>query len=373
MWHGDERQQLEESRSRFLDLNDEQFNAMMERDFFNDYFPLKSRHFNADEYVLPADTDPEALERLNEYIRSFYDPKFMRDEHTNKGAGYTDLYMAMQHFSDDDVFDLDRNICRKKWEKMFGRENYPQWNCFVNPDSHFVYFQFDRVGEFDERGCRRDFWALEKVKAYLTCREKVSLEGFLDLVRYLADNCQDAFGAKIARNRRIDHLCFWLSVRDFALLEKYAAARADRFVRSMPFVPYIGKIGITLELGVTPGSYNEALSLVLFAYVNSVRSREEMNVRDMFTRLIRMRDPYDRCAFPDRHGSFKQGTGDGGAKILLLESADLLLRNKDPDKKCFMFRAAGMYNKEWVTILRARKWNEVKTDYRSQIRRYRRA
>lgn len=68
MWHGDERQQLEESRSRFLDLNDEQFNAMTERDFFNDYFPLKSRHFNADEYVLPSDTDPEALERLNDYI-----------------------------------------------------------------------------------------------------------------------------------------------------------------------------------------------------------------------------------------------------------------------------------------------------------------
>ena len=369
MWHGDEKYQLEESRSRFLELNNEQFNAMTERDFFNDYFPLKSRHFNfnADEYVLPGDTDPEALERLNDYIRSFYDPKFMRNERSCKRAEYTDLYMAMQHFSDDHAFELDENRCRDKYEKMFGRENYPQWDCFVNPASHFVYFEFSRVGEFDKYGQPGKFWAFSKVKAYLTCRNEISFEGFIELVRYLADNCQDHFAAKIARNRRIDHLSFWLSVRDFALLEKYAAAREDRFVRSMPFVPYIGKIGITLELGVSPSSYNEGISLLLFAYVNSVRSREEMNVRDMYTRFIRMRDPYDNCAFPDWNGSFKQGTGKLGARILLLESADLALRNKDPDKGCFMFRAAGMYHREWETIMRAYRWCDVKNDYQSEL------
>ena len=372
MWYWDERHRLKEARSRFLGLNREQFNAMTARDFFNDYFPLKSRHFNADEYVLPADTDPESLEHLNEYIRSFYDPKFMRNVKSRERAEYTDLYMAMQHFSDDDAFLRDENRCRDKCEKMFGREYYPQWDVFVNPASHFVYFEFRRVGEFDEYGQPRKFWAFSKVKAYLTCRDEVSFEGFLDLVRYLADNCQDAFAAKIARNRRIDHLCFWLSVRDFALLEKYVAPRAEMFVRSMPFVPYIGKIGITLELGVSPSSYNEGLSLLLFAYVNSVRSREEMNVRDMYTRLIRMRDPYDNCAFPDWNGTFNEGTGKLGAIILLLESADLVLRNKDPDKDCFIFRAAGMYNKEWDTIMKAYKWHKVKTDYQSTLSRYRR-
>ncbi|WP_406545572.1 hypothetical protein [Succinimonas sp.] len=356
----DERYETEKARKRFLGLNREQFNAMTGQDFFRDYFPLKSRFYRAEGYTLPGDADPETAERLNDYIRSFYDPKFMR------GAGYTDLYMAMQHFSEDDAFSR-RGRSEKELQKMFGKENYPQWQCFINDASYFLYFQFQRPGEYDEYGNERYYSAASKVKAYLTFRDDVSLEDFLAIVRYLADNCEEQFSAKIAKKRRIDHMCFWLSVRDFRLLEQYVAACEEKFVRAMPFVPYIGKIGITLELITAPESYNEGISLLLFAYVNSVKSREEMNVRDMYDRLIRMGDRCDDCGFPGCEGTFEHGDGAIGAKILLLESADLVLRNKDPDKDCFIFRAA-RNSKEWRAIRDAWNWAGVRDDYRYELK-----
>lgn len=365
MWRQDEGYRMETARRRFLGLNREQFNAMTGQDFFSDYFPLKSRFYRAEGYTLPGDADPRAVERLNEYIRSFYDPRYLRSEGSQKGAGYTDLYMAMQHFSEDYAFSR-RARSEKELQKMFGRENYPQWQCFINDASYFLYFQFQRPGEYDEYGNERYYSAASKVKAYLTFCDDVSLEDFLAIVRYLADNCQEQFGAKIAKNRRIDHMCFWLSVRDFHLLEQYVAACEEKFVRAMPFVPYIGQIGITLELITAPESYNEGISLLLFAYVNSVKSREEINVTDMYDRLIKMGDRCDDCGFPGWEGSFENGDGAIGAKILLLESADLVLRNKDPDKNCFIFRAAGN-SKEWRAIQNAWNWADARDDYRYEL------
>lgn len=365
MSYYDERYEMKKARRRFLGLNSEQFNAMTGQDFFRDYFPLKSRYYRAEGYALPGDADLRAVERLNEYIRSFYDPRYLRSEGSQKGAGYTDLYMAMQHFSEDYAFSR-RARSEKELQKMFGKENYPQWQCFVNDASYFLYFQFQRPGEYDEYGNERYYSAASKVKAYLTFRDDVSLEDFLAIVRYLADNCAEQFSAKIAKNRRIDHMCFWLSVRDFHLLEQYVAACEEKFVRAMPFVPYIGKIGITLELITAPESYNEGVSLLLFAYVNSVKSREEMNVTDMYDRLIKMGDRCDDCGFPGWEGSFENGDGAIGAKILLLESADLVLRNKDPDKDCFIFRAAGN-SKEWRAIQNAWNWADARDDYRYEL------
>ena len=370
----DEDRELRKQRSRICDLDDQQLYGMTDREFYNDCFPLKSPWLTADRYRIPADTDSQARENLNLHIRSFFRPEFIRSSEAGTDACYEDLYKAMQNFRDGYAFNNDSRMSEERFSEMFGQARYPRWNFLVNASYHFSYLQFLKREAPDSR-----WWddssldTSSKIKAYLTSADDDYLEIFLEAVRFLADGCWEQFCAKVSRQRRVDHMCFWISPRDFYLLEEFVKRNEDRFVKAMPFVPYSGKIGITMEfMGCTPGSYNEGIALMLFAYVNSVRDKSEMTAEDMYDRMMRMKtsrsyegDP----GFPDWRGSFEKGTCiSSGSRILLLESIDHVLRNKAPDRNSFIFKAAGKYHPEW-RVLAFDNYQSSRTRYlRSQYR-----
>ena len=349
--------ELRKQRCRICDLSKEQLFGMTEREFFNGYFPLKSPWLTADRYRIPSDTDPQALERINQHIRSYFRPEFIRNGEKDSHIGYEDLYKAMQNFREGYSLSNGSGMSEDRFNTMFGQEKFPRWNFWVNVQYHFSYFQF--LKRADSKMEYRDdhLYTSSKVKAYLTsANDDDYLEIFLEAVCVLADGCWDQFAAKVSRQRRVDHMCFWLSPRDFYLLEEFVKKNEDRFVKAMPFVPYSGKIGITMEfMGCSPSSYNEGISLMLFAYVNSVRDKSEMTVEDMYDRMLRMKYPLeedqDIPGFPDWEGSFIKGTSTSpGSRILFLESIDYVLRNAAPDRDSFFFRAAGKYYPEWQAL-----------------------
>ena len=123
-----------------------------------------------------------------------------------------------------------------------------------------------------------------KVYAYIDSEDVPEI--FMDSLRYLLENANSTFAAKISTFLREDMICYWLSPADFRCLESFYRPLSDKMTASMPFVAYLGKLGISKELFWPDISHNELQARIISDYLKTVNCSDDIDLELMYNNYI---------------------------------------------------------------------------------------
>ena len=126
----------------------------------------------------------------------------------------------------------------------------------------------------------------ENLKVYANISSEDAPEIFIDSLRYLLDNAESTFAAKISTFSRADQICYWLSSGDFWHLESYYRPLADKMPTSLPFIAYFGKLGISKDLPWPDISHNELQTRIISDYLKTISSPDDIDLEAMYNHYI---------------------------------------------------------------------------------------
>ena len=293
--------------------------------------------------------DPQARMRLNAVLGAIFE----RQRQEENGIRSIEVYEQMHNIEDVRVGEGLRKMLERLRQRA---ERAGCHHCRVDDDHHWGWFHLERHGK-DKRN-----WDIALVKVYLTHRDQaLSQVLFEDIVSYLIDEGGYRMHAKIARCRRDDHICLWVSRDDFHLVEDYAAEHATDLVCTLPFVAYRGKLGITREFCGWK-SYNGVVSELIAAYLAQVDDASDIDVVEMYDAYVRAwnGDLGDNEAFTR---AFKHS--DAQELLVLLETLDVLLGNASLDDGHLLLNCDGDM---WHALGSARNWFEVQQEFEEMSR-----
>ncbi len=160
-----------------------------------------------------------------------------------------------------------------KWKEK-GSTNC--WSCWV---------QVQYTSLNDER-CSSPGKAAN-IKAYACLKDVDVQQVFVDSLRYLLQNASKTFGAKLSTISRSDMMCYWLSAKDFVHLEQFFKPYNHVMNKSMPFVAYKGKLGISREFPGADNSHNSTQAHIISDYFRTVDKAEDVDLEDMYNYYIK--------------------------------------------------------------------------------------
>ena len=200
----------------------------------------------------------------------------------------------------------------------------------------------------------------ENLKIY-ACLNTSNIQGvFIDTLKYLLTHAEDTFAAKIAKFNRSDQMCYWISPSDFKHLERFYMQYSDNMVKSMPFVAYKGKLGITKEFPDADSSHNATIAHIITDYLKTIPNVEEVDLEDMYNNYIAKwnADIYDT----NDYGSFKQSSA--LSFIVIMDTLDILLGISQLNESSFLLSDD---NKFWQILAQSKCWAEVNDKYSQRI------
>ena len=181
----------------------------------------------------------------------------------------------------------------------------------------------------------------ENLKVYANISSEDAPEIFIDSLRYLLDNAESTFAAKISTFSRADQVCYWLSPGDFWHLGSYYRPIADKMLTTLPFIAYFGKLGISKDLPWPDISHNELQARIISDYLKTISSPDDIDLEAMYNHYI------------------TTWNGDNGSVlsfITILDTLDGLLQGGLESNSLLLTD-----NRElWKTLANSRRWDDVK-------------
>ncbi len=222
------------------------------------------------------------------------------------------------------------------------------YRCWIDVnDSYWAKFDLERFE--NDRG----YGDMALVKTYISVSKSSEvLRVFEDVVRFLIDNGGHLFHAKISLKHRVDHICLWVAREDFFILEKYVEKYDEILEKTLYFVAYRGKLGITREFH-SWCSHNGFISELIKTYLESVDSEDEINVINMLSYFVKAWN-----GDLEEDNSFSKNYRESNAQelIVLLESMNIILGNSTLDDDNILLNGDG---KMWCALGESKNWYQV--------------
>ncbi len=284
--------------------------------------------------------DIGGYDRLNSILKALYSKH--GKEITSRDI-YNDLQNVGAHYINaDEVKNTVKNL------KDYSDSRKCFHGCWIDVnDSYWAKFDLSRFE--NERG----YGDMALVKTYVSLVNlSEAIHVFDDVVRFLIDNGNHRFHAKISMRTRSDHICLWVARDDFFLLEKYMEKYADILVKPLDFVAYRGKLGITREFH-SWSSHNGFISELIETYLRSIDSEDEMDVIEMFSLFVRA---WNGDLEEDNIFSKKYRESNAQELIIILESMNVILGNAAIDNDNILLSGDGS---TWCVLGESKNWYEV--------------
>ena len=165
----------------------------------------------------------------------------------------------------------------------------------------------------------------ENIKVYAFLKAGDIQQVFVDSLRYLLQNAENAFGAKLSTCSRSDQMCYWLSKNDFRHLENFFMPRFEDMEKSMPFLAYKGKLGISREFFGYDDSHNSTQAHIIADYLKTVNDILDIDLEEMYNNYIAKwnADIYDENCYC----GFKYNSAQ--SFVVIMDTLDAILSNKD--------------------------------------------
>ena len=191
------------------------------------------------------------------------------------------------------------------------------------------------------------------IKVYISVSDaEMIVAVFEDVIRYLLNNGEHLFHAKVSRYERNDHICLWVGKEDFLQLEKYIQKYDDILITPLPFVAYRGKLGISREF-YSWESHNGVQSGLICTYLNIVDSRENIDLLEMYSLFVRGWNG----DLNDEHLFTKEYKNENAqALLILLESINVILGNTEITDDHLLLNGDGDL---WYALGSSKNWYEV--------------
>lgn len=223
-----------------------------------------------------------------------------------------------------------------KWEKISSNGSSSYWMQVVCTHADDVDGQLPIGSQF--------------IKAYAHVTNTMANDIFVGSLKYLLENAQNTFAAKIAVYDRSDQMCYWLTVQDFRHLEDYYSKYTDIMEKTLPFTAYKGMLGISKEFPYD--SHNATQARIISDYFKTVKDVDKVDLEDMYNNFIA---EWNADIYPDdEYHGFKNDTV--FSFVMILDTLDCLLGKQTITDKILEYFG----NEEiWEMFRHCRCWADV--------------
>lgn len=222
--------------------------------------------------------------------------------------------MGLRHLKrlprNDNYYALNAYI-KKLYKKCEDTDDYKKIYRIlqnVNPDkqtdwNHEAYSQFEaecanlREGWKIKRYSSDYYWdqiyvrtpsgndSFSKIKVSITTSDNAVKDLFTGAAKTLIKDGNDGFTAKISKIERDGTMVFFLSRRDFFLLENYMKDHSDQLKKGNPFFAHRGFLGISRDL-VDLNSHNGQHAKMLRDYFGIIRNEDDIDLEEMYRLFV---------------------------------------------------------------------------------------
>lgn len=163
---------------------------------------------------------------------------------------------------------------------------------------------------------------------------------------------QNNIAAKIATCNRADHICYWLSTKEFRLLENFYKPYVNNLVESLPFITYKSHLGISKEFWGIDDSHNATFANIIADYLKTVSDVADVDLENMFNNYIMKwnADIYEESDY----GSFKTNTA--LSFVVIMDTLDAILSEKELSENLLLLSDN---TKFWHTLADSICWADV--------------
>ena len=282
------------------------------------------------------------IEKNEQYLRLLEKIQTLFDTCTDKTK--LGIYKSMQGYDDIPTdWNMSADFLQKEIETKYARHDV----CVIhNPSSVWTQVTVgDRNNEVD---------LVLQIKAYVSVEGTAVKDIFLGAVDALIKDGKHTFHSKVSNRKRKDSMCFWVSRHDFFVLEEYLKQHESKLVKSLDFVPYRGKIGITREfVDGSSESYNGELATILCQYFSTVKNRDEIDIFKMYQMFVDLWNDDETVGMSESDNPFYHT--DAQVLITMLESLDVMLGRTELDNDNFLLSD----DRFWCDLARQPCWSDV--------------
>ena len=259
---------------------------------------------------------------------------------------YYNIYKFFQKVDENNRIVANKSIFEKVLQSL--AEDNPNWNK-INTNGSSGYWVQVVCTHADDVDGQLPIGS-KYIKAYAHVTNEDARDIFVGSLKYLLENAQNNFAAKIAVYDRSDQMCYWLTVRDFRYLEDYYSQYADIMEKTLPFTAYKGMLGISKEFPYD--SHNATQARIISDYFKTVTDVENVDLDDMYNNFIA---EWNADIYPeDEYHGFKNDTV--FSFVMILDTLDCLLgRQTITDKTLEYFGNEEM----WEMFRHCRCWADV--------------
>ena len=258
------------------------------------------------------------------------------------------VYRLVQRIKENDLIVADALKFGSVLEKL--PQGNPRWktNNAVSSWSSWVQATYERADErYDASPARA-----ENIKAYVCFDNTAIGDIFVESLDYLLLKANETFAAKIAVCNRADQMCYWISQNDFKHLEDFYKTYSGAMVKSLPFVAYKGKLGISKDFPGVDDSHNLTMAHVVSDYFKTITDEEEVDLEGMYNRYIAKWNA--DLSDDDAYLGFKSNSA--LSLIVILDTLDYILSESEVDESSFLLSG----EKEiWRVLASSRCWADV--------------
>jgi len=328
-WIQEECRQAEEARKRSEEESRKEYAAPLPKDCL-----IPSVFAGVRNLDMPA-ANSQKLAELNSFLVSLYDE-------FGENVTQEEVYEAMQGLEKK-----EEHCPRTQLEGMIEelRED-PEWELNLDVDTYWERFDCERGDQYRHND-------MTLIKVYLTAKDECQTgDLFCQVVRFLAQKGKERFHAKVARQRRKDQICLWVTREDFFLLEHDVKAMEDQFIPALMLIPYRGKMGISREF-FTWNSHSGVQATMISAYLKSVGDRSRISLPDMLREYVRAWN-----GDLDEEHALSRAFKSSNAQelIVLLESIHCILGNAEiTDDHILLSDSSNL----WRALGDSKNWYEV--------------
>lgn len=212
----------------------------------------------------------QKYKELNDYLKLLYNKYLVND----KNADF--IYRELQNFCDKQRTDWNSQFLYSV--KDLQQKNTAKWNRYwSNDDFYWSYIGF--VDSYDN-----NFNSCSQIKIYVTFNNLQIKDVFLDSVKYLSENGEKSFAAKISKYSRNDHICYWVYKNEFLLLKDFFKAYQNNLIMPMKFIAYENGLGISHEMNFK--SHNSLNADIISRYFSYVNNCDEISLSQMYSLFV---------------------------------------------------------------------------------------
>lgn len=277
---------------------------------------------------------------LNALLRDIYlkyQPKFLKD----------DIYRYFQKLNEDDcvvkhinnLIDILDNLPKQysRWDV----DNMAQCTC------GWVQTIYGKKGEDGHVPNKPS-----NLKVYACFNHANIHDVFIDSLKYLLNNADNTFAAKIATFNRADQMCYWLSKSDFVHLENFFRPYFSNMAKSLPFVAYKGVLGISREFPGWDDSHNATQAHIIADYLKTVNDAADVDLEEMYNNYIAKwnADIYEE----NDYSCFKNSSA--LSFVVILDTIDAILSRAELSEESLLLSGD---KRIWGILSSCRCWADV--------------